>query len=174
MDALLQSCRRWSPTSSWGYESLTEIKKSQQEVQEASNHCGSNPKKIAFGIAPLGLISIGIVPMGVITIGVVPMGVISLGVVAMGVVNASVVGMGVISAGLTTMGVWEWSPSGKSHEHHGRIHNADIHSTHGSLKNHFAYPSRSEAEAQAKKMGCSGVHRMGQLWMPCDMQEIED
>ena len=37
-------------------------------------HCGSKPKRIAIGVAPLGTISIGIVPMGVICIGVVPMG----------------------------------------------------------------------------------------------------
>ena len=85
-------------------------------------HCGSKPKKIAFGIAPLGFISVGVVPMGVITIGVVPMGVVSLGVVAMGVINASLVGMGILSAGITTMGIWEWSPSGRSHDHHGSIH----------------------------------------------------
>ena len=38
-------------------------------------HCGTKPKTFAFGIAPLGIISIGIVPMGVVSIGVVPMGV---------------------------------------------------------------------------------------------------
>lgn len=69
-------------------------------------HCGSRPKKIAFGIAPLGVISIGIVPMGVVAIGVVPMGVVSLGAVAMGVITGSVVGMGVLTAGVSTMGVW--------------------------------------------------------------------
>ena len=69
-------------------------------------HCGSHPKKIAFGVAPLGVISIGIVPMGVVAIGVVPMGVVSLGAVAMGVITGSVVGMGVLTAGVSTMGVW--------------------------------------------------------------------
>ena len=83
-----------------------------------SQHCGTKPKKIAFGIAPLGIISIGIVPMGVISIGVVPMGVFSFGAVAMGIVNLSVVGMGIISAGITTMGLWEYSPKSHSHEHH--------------------------------------------------------
>ena len=58
-------------------------------------HCGDKPKRIAFGVAPLGIILIGIVPMGVVSIGVVPMGVISIGVVGMGVLNACVVGMGV-------------------------------------------------------------------------------
>ena len=48
-------------------------------------HCGTKPKKIAFGIAPLGIVSVGIVPMGVISIGVVPMGVFSFGAVAMAV-----------------------------------------------------------------------------------------
>ena len=69
-------------------------------------HCGSRPKPIAFGIAPLGVVSIGIVPMGVVAIGVVPMGVVSLGAVAMGVITGSVVGMGVLTAGVSTMGVW--------------------------------------------------------------------
>ena len=78
-------------------------------------HCGTKPKKIAFGIAPLGIVSIGIVPMGVISIGVVPMGVFSFGAVAMGIVNLSVVGMGIISAGVTTMGIWEYSPNSQNH-----------------------------------------------------------
>ena len=86
--------------------------------KEESQHCGTKPKKFAFGIAPLGIVSIGIVPMGVISIGVVPMGVFSFGAVAMGIVNLSVVGMGIISAGITTMGVWEYSPSSQSHNHH--------------------------------------------------------
>ena len=81
-----------------------------QKNPEGSSHCGSKPKKVAFGIAPLGFISIGIVPMGIITIGIVPMGVVSIGVVAMGVVNASIVGMGIFSAGITTMGLKVWSP----------------------------------------------------------------
>ena len=83
-----------------------------------SQHCGTKPKKFAFGIAPLGIVSIGIVPMGVISIGVVPMGVFSFGAVAMGIVNLSVVGMGIISAGITTMGLWEYSPKSQSHNHH--------------------------------------------------------
>ena len=80
-------------------------------------HCGTKPKKIAFGIAPLGIVSIGIVPMGVVSIGVVPMGVFSFGAVAMGIVNLSVVGMGIISAGVTTMGIWEYSPNSLKHHH---------------------------------------------------------
>ncbi len=129
------------------------------------NHCGSKPKKIAIGIAPLGFISIGIVPMGVVSIGIVPMGVVSLGVVAMGVVNASIVGMGVLSAGITTMGVWEWTHGGKSHAHHGSVHN----SNHEVIKNDVAYSTKEAAEKQAEKIGCNGVHRMGNLWMPCSM-----
>ena len=80
-------------------------------------HCGTKPKKIAFGIAPLGIVSVGIVPMGVISIGVVPMGVFSFGAVAMGIVNLSVVGMGIISAGITTMGIWEYSPNSQNNHH---------------------------------------------------------
>ncbi len=127
---------------------------------EGPSHCGSKPKKIAFGIAPLGLISIGIVPMGIITIGIVPMGVVSLGVVAMGVVNASIVGMGIFSAGITTMGLKVWSPEGSA------LHNT-IRNSDSSLKNIYAYPLRSQAEVEAKKLGCIGVHKMGNLWMPC-------
>ncbi len=128
---------------------------------EGATHCGSKPKKIAFGIAPLGFISIGIVPMGIVTIGIVPMGVVSVGVVAMGVVNASIVGMGIFSAGITTMGLKVWSPE-----------NAALQTTidvsdSSSPKNIFAYSTRSKAEAEAKKLGCIGVHKMGKLWMPC-------
>ena len=46
------------------------------------------PKLVATGIAPLGIVSVGVVPMGIVAIGVVPMGVVSLGVVSMGVVTA--------------------------------------------------------------------------------------
>ena len=132
-------------------------------------HCGSKPKKIAFGIAPLGFISVGVVPMGVISIGVVPMGVVSLGVVAMGVVNASLVGMGIISAGITTMGIWEWSPNAGRHEHHGAVHQSGQNSNHSKLENDTVYSTKAEAEKQAKILGCKGVHRMGKFWMPCSM-----
>ncbi len=132
----------------------------QNEPQD-HGHCGSKPKKIAIGIAPLGLISIGIVPMGIITIGIVPMGVVSLGVVAMGVVNASIVGMGIFSAGMTTMGVKVWSPGGPV------IEQKTNTKKNSSPNNLYAYPSRSEAETQADKLGCLGVHKMGSLWMPC-------
>jgi len=89
-----------------------EINKSKE-----NQHCGTKPKKIAFGIAPLGIVSIGLVPMGVISIGIVPMGVFSFGAVAMGIVNLSVVGMGIISSGITTMGIWEYSPNSKYNHH---------------------------------------------------------
>lgn len=133
--------------------------------------CGDKPKRIAFGVAPLGIISIGIVPMGVVSIGVVPMGVISLGVVGMGVLNACVVGMGVLVVGVNVMGVW-WAdlegmgprrlgaPSGALHQHH--------HGSAGQMApNLMAYPSRQEALERARHLGCSGVHAMGSLWMPC-------
>ena len=89
---------------------MTTLNHSGQTQSEGPSHCGTKPKKIAFGIAPLGFISIGIVPMGIISIGIVPMGVASIGVVAMGVLNASIVGMGIFSAGITTMGLKVWSP----------------------------------------------------------------
>ena len=141
---------------------MQNLNSSNQENQPAPAHCGSKPKKIAIGIAPLGFISIGIVPMGIVSIGVVPMGVVSLGVVAMGVVNASIVGMGLFSMGITTMGLKVWSPSGPPLEQ--TINNLELPSH---SKNIFAYPSKSKAESEAKKLGCIGVHKMGNLWMPC-------
>ena len=132
-----------------------------QKNSEGPSHCGSKPKKIAFGIAPLGFISIGIVPMGIITIGIVPMGVVSIGVVAMGVVNASIVGMGIFSAGITTMGLKVWSPENNA------IQESINRSYSPSSKNIYAYPTKSQAEIEAKKLGCIGVHKMGPLWMPC-------
>ena len=134
---------------------------SESDQKQGTSHCGSKPKKIAFGIAPLGYISIGIVPMGIVTIGVVPMGVVSIGAVAMGVINASIVGMGIFSAGITTMGLKVWSPVGPSLEQ-------SINSESSLPSNNiFAYPSKSKAEQEAKKLGCLGVHKMGDLWMPC-------
>ena len=127
----------------------------------SSSHCGSKPKTIAFGIAPLGYISIGIVPMGIVTIGIVPMGVVSLGVVAMGVINASIVGMGIFSAGITTMGIKVWSPLGQPVEE--LLHNQNSESS----KNIYAYQSKAKAESEAKRLGCVGVHKMGDYWMPC-------
>ncbi len=147
---------------------MTNLKSSNQQQSEAPAHCGSKPKKIAIGIAPLGIISIGIVPMGIITIGIVPMGVVSLGVVAMGVVNASIVGMGIFSAGITTMGLKVWSPEGAALQQ--TIENTD----HSSSKNIYAYPTRSQAKAEAKKLGCLGVHKMGRLWMPCATHGITE
>ncbi len=141
---------------------MTTSKSSKLEIEEGPSHCGSKPKKIAIGIAPLGFISIGIVPMGIVTIGIVPMGVVSIGVVAMGVVNASIVGMGIFSAGITTMGLKVWSPENSAIE-------KSLNSTKSSCaeKNIYSYPTKAEAESEAKKLGCIGVHKMGQLWMPC-------
>ena len=126
-------------------------------------HCGTKPKKIAFGIAPLGIVSIGIVPMGVISIGVVPMGVFSFGAVAMGIVNLSVVGMGIISAGITTMGVWEYSPNSQIHHHNSK----QISDSKESNMLSDLYNSKEEAERAASKKGCIGAHKMGNKWMPC-------
>ena len=120
--------------------------------------CGDKPKRIAFGVAPLGIISIGIVPMGVVSIGVVPMGVISLGVVGMGVINSAVVGMGVVVAGVHAMGIWSLTP-GNGHPHHS--------GGAGQQQQLMAYPSRQVALQKARELGCEGVHAMGDLWMPC-------
>ena len=138
-----------------------EIKKNKD-----NQHCGTKPKKIAFGIAPLGIVSIGIVPMGVISIGVVPMGVFSFGAVAMGIINLSLVGMGIISAGITTMGIWEYSPNSQ-HNHH---NNSKIISN-SSKENMMPglFDTREEAEKAATKYKCVGAHKMGNKWMPCKM-----
>ena len=130
-------------------------------------HCGSKPKKIAFGIAPLGIVSIGIVPMGVISIGVVPMGVFSFGAVAMGIINLSVVGMGIISAGVTTMGLWEYSPKSKNHTHQNP--SAEISIIKKEIKIKSLFKTKKEAEKAAVKYGCIGAHKMGEKWMPCKM-----
>ena len=132
-----------------------------------SQHCGTKPKKIAFGIAPLGIVSIGIVPMGVISIGVVPMGVFSFGAVAMGIVNLSVVGMGIISAGITTMGVWEYSPKSQSHRNHSPTDN--ISNIKKGTMMMPLFETKEQAEKAAKKYGCEGAHKMGMEWMPCKM-----
>ncbi len=138
---------------------MTNQNVSNQPRSDGTSHCGSKPKKIAIGIAPLGIVSIGIVPMGIVTIGIVPMGVVSFGVVAMGVVNASIVGMGIFSAGITTMGLKVWSPEGAAIQ--------QTFNKPSSPENIYAFPTRSKAEAEAKKLGCLGVHKMGKLWMPC-------
>ena len=137
------------------------IKKSKE-----NQHCSTKPKKFAFGIAPLGIVSIGIVPMGVISIGVVPMGVFSVGAVAMGIVNLSVVGMGIISAGITTMGIWEYSPNSHNthHNHYKQISNSKKENMMSDL-----FETKQEAENAALQYGCIGAHKMGNKWMPCKM-----
>ena len=140
---------------------MTTSNTSKKEASKDPSHCGSKPKKIAFGIAPLGFLSIGIVPMGIISIGIVPMGVVSIGVVAMGVINASIVGMGIFSAGITTMGLKVWSPENAA------IQESLNSSNSSSSENIYAYPTKSQAMQEAKKLGCMGIHKMGELWMPC-------
>ncbi|EDY39843.1 conserved hypothetical protein [Cyanobium sp. PCC 7001] len=139
--------------------------------------CGEKPKRIAFGVAPLGIISIGIVPMGVVSIGVVPMGVISLGVVGMGVINACVVGMGVLVTGVTVMGVWWTGADGMGPRRLGAPPSALHQHHHGSQAPSppqlMAYPSRQRALEEARKLGCSGAHAMGSLWMPCSEHPLE-
>ena len=132
-----------------------------------NQHCGTKPKKIAFGIAPLGIISIGIVPMGVISIGVVPMGVISFGAVGMGIFNLSMVGMGIISAGITTMGIWEYSPKSQIHNHS----DSSVHVKNAKKEKLMPglFDTKEEAEKAAEKIGCVGAHKMSTKWMPCKM-----
>jgi len=139
----------------------------EKEKTSDIQHCGTKPKKIAFGIAPLGIISIGIVPMGVVSIGIVPMGVFSFGAVAMGILNLSIVGMGIISSGITTMGVWEYSPRGRTHHNHNLEDKSLIKSESISKQRGVLFETRTEAENMAKTLGCSGAHKMGDKWMPC-------
>tara|TARA_B100000900_G_scaffold69805_1_gene55066 strand:- start:87 stop:515 length:429 start_codon:yes stop_codon:yes gene_type:complete len=130
-------------------------------------HCGTKPKRIAFGIAPLGIISIGIVPMGVVSIGIVPMGVFSFGAVAMGIINLSIVGMGIISSGITTMGVWEYSPKGGNHKH--KLENNSLINSHSNSKHRsMLFETKIDAENMAIKLNCEGAHKMGDKWMPCN------
>ena len=141
-----------------------EINKNQK-----SSHCGTSPKKFAFGIAPLGIISIGIVPMGVISIGIVPMGVFSFGAVAMGIINISIVGMGIISSGITTMGVWEYSPKSFNHNHnHKNKIILEKEADTSLINNNLLFKNKNEAEKMSKILNCEGVHKMGNLWMPCN------
>ncbi len=132
-----------------------------------NQHCGTKPQKIAFGIAPLGIVSIGIVPMGVISIGIVPMGVFSFGAVAMGIINLSIVGMGIISSGITTMGVWEYSPKANDHQHKPNEESLTIKELDSNSQGIF-FNTKEEAENMAKKLNCEGTHKMGNMWMPCN------
>jgi hypothetical protein len=135
---------------------------------EQPQGCGGKPKIFAFGIAPLGIISIGIVPMGVVSIGVVPMGVFSIGAVGMGVINACVVGMGILVAGVNVMGIWWVGMEGMGLQRLGSSGGAVHHHQHQAIeKNIYAYPSKQLAREKAKELGCTGVHAMGSLWMPC-------
>ena len=129
-------------------------------------HCGTKPKKIAFGIAPLGIVSVGIVPMGVISIGVVPMGVFSFGAVAMGIVNLSLVGMGIISAGVTTMGIWEYSPNSQKNHHN---HSEQISNSSKEIIMSDLFNTKQEAKKAALEYGCIEAHKMGKKWLPCKM-----
>ena len=133
-------------------------------------HCGSKPKKVAIGIAPLGTISIGIVPMGVICIGIVPMGVISIGVVSMGLVSASIVGMGLISLGVNTMGLITAGPMSMGVIQLGsekEVHNHNL--IENKSQSFMTYPTKIEASEKAILLGCSGAHKMGSKWMPCNL-----
>ena len=139
----------------------------EKNKNQKSSHCGTNPKMFAFGIAPLGIVSVGIVPMGVVSIGIVPMGVFSFGAVAMGIINLSIVGMGIISSGITTMGVWEYSPKSLDHNHHKNKINLEK-KINNSPNNNFLFKNKNEAEKMSEFLNCNGVHKMGDFWMPCN------
>ena len=109
--------------------------------------------------------------MGVVCIGVVPMGVVSIGVVAMGVINLSIVGMGLLAVGVNTMGVWTAGPMNMGLVRLGGSSQGHDHSSHhGSERaedpRFMAYPSRAEAEAQAKLIGCEGCIRWAATGWP--------
>ena len=151
------------------------------DLMAKGEHCKTPVKHIAIGVAPMGTVAVGIVPMGVISIGVVPMGVVSIGVVAMGVINLSIVGMGLLAIGANTMGVWTVGPMSMglvqiggrgSHDHNGYNHSSPNHNSNSLAESEddprfLAFPTKAEAEAQAKLIGCEGVHQMGSHWMAC-------
>jgi hypothetical protein len=137
---------------------------------------GHRPKLFATGIAPLGVISIGIVPMGVVAIGVVPMGVFSLGAVGMGLVSVAAVNMGVVTAGITTMGV-AWAGlvgMGPIRLQPPAVAGLFGEARAGDAASTLMFPTRQQAEARAKQLGCSGAHPHGPggtTWMPCSTME---
>lgn len=137
---------------------------------------GHRPKLFATGIAPLGVISIGIVPMGVVAIGVVPMGVVSLGAVGMGLVSVAAVNMGVLTAGITTMGV-AWAGlvgMGPIRLQPPVVAGLLSGARAGDAASTLMFPTRQQAEAKARQMGCSGAHPHGpggSTWMPCSTME---
>jgi len=116
-----------------------------------------HPKRVAIGIAPLGIVSVGVVPMGIIAIGVVPMGVVSLGLVSMGVITAGFTTMGLIWGGMVGMGPIQVGS---------QSHRAEAP---------LMFSTRQEAEARARQMGCEGAHPHGpggQQWMPCSTIQL--
>ena len=91
--------------------------------------------------------------------------------------TATVVGLGVLIAGVNVMGVWWVGVEGMGPFRLG-TQAPLVHHLHGSgqvleganrgIGNVYAYPSREVALQKARLLGCSGVHRMGDLWMPCE------
>ena len=59
------------------------------------------------------------------------------------------------------MGLKVWSPENNA------IQESINRTNYPSSKNIYAYPTKFQAEIEAKKLGCVGVHKMGKLWMPC-------
>ena len=59
------------------------------------------------------------------------------------------------------MGLKVWSPEGAA------LQQLTEQGGTSSDKNILAYSTRSKAEEEAKKPGCLGVHKIGELWMPC-------
>jgi len=86
------------------------------------------------------------------------------------------VGMGLLAVGANTMGVCASGPLSMGlmlfvktnispSDHQYQLHGSHQGSDNPAL---MAYPSREQAELEAKKLGCTGVHAMGKLWMPCN------
>ena len=79
--------------------------------------------------------------------------------------------MGVWTVGPMSMGLVQLGGRG-SHDHNSHDHSRHDHNSHAHAESEddprfLAYPTKAEAEAQAKLIGCKGAHQMGSHWMPC-------
>ena len=69
--------------------------------------------------------------------------------------------MGVWTVGPMSMGLVQIGGRG-SHNH-----NSPAQAESEDDPRFLAFPTKAEAEAQAKLIGCEGVHQMGSHWMAC-------
>ena len=90
----------------------------------------------------------------------------------MGVINACVVRMGIPAAGVNVMGLWWVGMHGMAPKRLGNPFEAVHQHQHQSMgKKIHAYPSKRIAVEKAKELGCTGVHAMRSLWMPCEKHQ---